>query len=157
MDRGTGALSNAVYTSNKKNSEDNKKGKSKEWKKVIDGNKNEGEFTKGNDQNHSKMSISDGLGLSMLSSTSQVKVVKFVAKPIRGVAEATLRIGSWQETCSMTVVPMDDFNLILGIEFFSKAKVILMPGLWGFVIEDRESLCYIQAEKEGIQTINKGK
>ncbi|KAI9178658.1 hypothetical protein LWI28_029278 [Acer negundo] len=69
----------------------------------------------------------DRLGLSVANSTSWVKAVNSTAKPIAEVAEATLKIGSWQETISMMVVPLDDFDLILGIEFFRKAKATPMP------------------------------
>ncbi|KAK0598331.1 hypothetical protein LWI29_033736 [Acer saccharum] len=238
--------SNTPSTSEKKKSRDNKKGKSKEWKKAGDGKKKEGESTKGKDQHQNKTSppgyficngphrasdcprkeklnafisqesgeadgatcsrvnplqmlntISvekqpnvvglmyvtvqingrkiramldvgatnnflsqrevDRLGLSMTNSTSRVKSVNSMAKPIAGVAEATLKIGSWQGTVNMMVVPLDDFDFILGIEFFRKAKATLMPSHWGIVIMDGDSPCYVQAEMEGIQTINKGK
>ncbi|KAI9178183.1 hypothetical protein LWI28_023646 [Acer negundo] len=99
----------------------------------------------------------DRLGLSVTNNISRVKAVNSTAKPITGVAEATLKISSWQGTISMMVVPLDDFDLILGIEFFRKAKAIPMPSPWGVMIMDGDSPCYVQAEMEGVQTINRGK
>lgn len=55
---------------------------------------------------------------------------------VHGVAEIILEVGSWKGTYSMMVIPLDDFDVILGIEFFVKDKVTLMPYLWGIMIGD---------------------
>ena len=47
----------------------------------------------------------------------------------------------------MQTTILDDFELILGIEFFVKAKVSLMPYLRGILIGDGENPCFIQADE----------
>ncbi|TXG51266.1 hypothetical protein EZV62_023790 [Acer yangbiense] len=44
------------------------------------------------------------------------------------------------------VVPLDDFDLILGVEFFVNAKAMLLPYLQGILIGDEESLCFIKPD-----------
>ncbi|KAL5775969.1 hypothetical protein ACOSP7_013526 [Xanthoceras sorbifolium] len=99
----------------------------------------------------------DRLGLNLLGSTSQIKAVNSGAMPVHGVAEVTLTLGSWQENCSMMVVTLDDFDLILGIEFFVKAKVTLMPYLRGIFIGDEKTPCFVQTERSGARDSKKGK
>ncbi|KAL5791426.1 hypothetical protein ACOSP7_000021 [Xanthoceras sorbifolium] len=99
----------------------------------------------------------DRLGLNLLGSTSQIKAVNSGAMRVHGVAEITLRLGSWQENCSMMVVTLDDFDLILGIKFFVKTKVTLMPYLRGIFIGDEQNPCFIQTEKSGTRDSKKGK
>ncbi|KAK0573094.1 hypothetical protein LWI29_002912 [Acer saccharum] len=97
----------------------------------------------------------DRLGLNLLESTSRIKTVNSRAMPVRGVAETTLKVGSWQDKCSLMVVPLDDFDLILGVEFFVEAKAMLMPYLRGILIGDKESPCFVQAYW-GTQDIKQG-
>ena len=60
----------------------------------------------------------DQLGLKVTKSTSQVKVVNLKAQGIQGTTIFTLRVGSWQEECHFMALSLDDFDMILGIEFF---------------------------------------
>ncbi|TXG51501.1 hypothetical protein EZV62_024025 [Acer yangbiense] len=84
------------------------------------------------------------LGLNPLESANRIKAVNSGAMPVHGTAETTLNVGSWQGKCSLMVVPLDDFDLILGVKFFIKAKAMLMPYLRGILIGDEESPCFIQ-------------
>ncbi|KAK0587323.1 hypothetical protein LWI29_021003 [Acer saccharum] len=65
----------------------------------------------------------DRLGLKLSGNNSQIKAMNSMAKPVHGVAEKTLRIASWQGSCSMMVVHLDNFDLIISIEFFVNAKL----------------------------------
>ena len=98
----------------------------------------------------------DRLGLNLLESTSKIKAVNSGAMPVRGVAETTLNVGSWQGKCSLMVVPLDDFDLILGVEFFVKAKAMVMPYLRGILIGDEEYPCFVQA-CGGTQDLKQGR
>lgn len=49
------------------------------------------------------------------------------AKPIQGTTMVNLKIGDWESECGLMVVPMDEFDMILGIDLFMKAKVGLVP------------------------------
>lgn len=70
------------------------------------------------------------LGLQLAKDTSKMKAVNSEARPIHGVAkDVELRIGGWKGTTFLSVVPLDDFQVILGMEFLSAAKAIPMPGV----------------------------
>ncbi|KAH7525547.1 hypothetical protein JRO89_XSUnG0073400 [Xanthoceras sorbifolium] len=99
----------------------------------------------------------DRLGLNLLGSTSQIQAMNSNAMPVHGVAETILRLGSWQENYNMMVVSLDDFDLILGIEFFVKGNVTLMPYLRVIFIGDEQNPCFIHTEKGGTQDSKKGK
>lgn len=45
-----------------------------------------------------------------------------------------LKVGGWENECSFMVVPLDDFDMIFGIDFFVNAQVTLMPYKSGIVI-----------------------
>ena len=49
----------------------------------------------------------------------------------------------------MLCVPFDDFDLILGIDFFLKAKVALLPHLGGLMFLEETMPCFVQAIQEG--------
>ncbi|XP_021773341.1 uncharacterized protein LOC110737294 [Chenopodium quinoa] len=77
------------------------------------------------------------LGLKLLPEGGSMKAVNSVAKPIHGVAKkVTMKLGDWSGHVDFTVAPMDDFSLVLGMDFlhFSKAvpmahlRSILVPG-----------------------------
>lgn len=59
------------------------------------------------------------------------------AKPAYGMAQGVkVQIGDWQGTLDFTVVPMDDFKVVLGLAFFYKAFAIPVPSLNSLVILD---------------------
>ncbi|KAK4258913.1 hypothetical protein QN277_005308 [Acacia crassicarpa] len=65
------------------------------------------------------------------------KSVNTPAKPLNGVARGVeLCMGTWKGTVDLSVTPMDDFNVVLGLDFLRKAKVVLMPG--------EDSLCFLE-------------
>ena len=50
-------------------------------------------------------------------------------------------MGNWEGNYKLLCVPLDDFDLILGIDFFLKAKVALLPYLGGLMIMDESQPC----------------
>ena len=44
---------------------------------------------------------------------------------------------------NLMVVPLDDFDVILGNDFFRTAKVALMPYLCGLLISDERAPCFV--------------
>ena len=49
---------------------------------------------------------------------SWLKAVNSAAKPSHGVARGvTLHIGSWEGKVNFTVAPMDDFKMVLGMDY----------------------------------------
>lgn len=55
---------------------------------------------------------------------------------VRGSAMVNLKMGAWGSQYKMTIIPLDDFDLILWIKFFMMANVALMPQLRGLIIMD---------------------
>ncbi|KAI9182156.1 hypothetical protein LWI28_022627 [Acer negundo] len=87
------------------------------------------------------------LELNLSNSRSLVKAVNSKVVEVLGVAETNLKVGTWHGTCMVNVVRLDDFELILGNEFFMKAKVSLMSYLRGILIRDCENPCFIQVDE----------
>ncbi|KAL9259365.1 RNA-directed DNA polymerase-like protein [Drosera capensis] len=68
------------------------------------------------------------LGLRINNEKGMLKTVNAEAKPIHSVAhDVRLRIGEWKGTVDLSVVSMDDFPLVLGIEFLDKMKAFPIP------------------------------
>ena len=42
-------------------------------------------------------------------------------------------------------MPLDDFNLILGVNFLLRAKVALIPHLGGLVVLEEKQPCFVKA------------
>ena len=47
--------------------------------------------------------------------------------------------------CSLLCVPLDDFDLILGVDFLLRAKVALIPHLGGLMVLEEKQPCFVQA------------
>ena len=50
-------------------------------------------------------------------------------------------MGNWEGNYNSLCVPLNDFDLILGINFFLKAKVTLLPYLGELKIMDESQTC----------------
>ncbi|KAI9193973.1 hypothetical protein LWI28_001930 [Acer negundo] len=117
----------------------------------------------GADNNFLNQNMVDRLELNLSSSRSLVKAANTKAVEVLGVAKTNLKVEPWHGTCMVNVVRLDDFELILGNEFFMKANVSLMPYLRGILIGDCENPCFIQVdgslnkqEKEAYSAKGKG-
>ncbi|ERM94691.1 hypothetical protein AMTR_s00011p00232490 [Amborella trichopoda] len=77
-----------------------------------------------------------------------MKAVNSEAKPVLGVAKAVeLKLGGWSGTVNLSAVPMDDFRVILGMDFLRAAKVVPMPYLGVVSIMDTKTPSLATAEK----------
>ncbi|GFS44346.1 hypothetical protein Acr_00g0089760 [Actinidia rufa] len=64
----------------------------------------------------------------------EAKAVNTEARPIYGVArDVRLHIGDWCGQVDFTVVPMDDYPIVLGMEF--------LDGVWAFPIPFAKTMC----------------
>ena len=52
-------------------------------------------------------------------------------------------MGDWKGTLDFLSVPLDDFDFILGNDFFQRAKVALLPDLNGLLIMDKKQPCFV--------------
>lgn len=57
--------------------------------------------------------------------TRKIKAVNLVALPIMGVAKGvSIKLGTWSGQVDFVIVQMDDFDMVLGMEFLLKHKDI---------------------------------
>ena len=75
------------------------------------------------------------LDLKLVDDDSRIKAVNSKAQKIQGIAkDVLLQVGEWKGQINLLCVPLDDFNLILGIYFFLKSKAALIPHMRGLMI-----------------------
>ncbi|GFS46629.1 hypothetical protein Acr_00g0103410 [Actinidia rufa] len=79
------------------------------------------------------------LGLQLKEEQGWIKAVNTEARPIYGVARnVRLHIGDWCGQVDFTVVPMDDYPIVLGMEF--------LDGMHAFPIPLAETICLMAKE-----------
>ncbi|KAK3016453.1 hypothetical protein RJ639_007808 [Escallonia herrerae] len=68
------------------------------------------------------------LGLTLEKGCGRVKAINSAAQPVAGIARSVLiKIGPYEGRTNFSVVIMDDFKLILGLEFLHDTKTTVMP------------------------------
>lgn len=68
------------------------------------------------------------LGLKLEKDSSRMKAVNSEAQPIHGIAKAVpVKLGQWEGHMNLTAVPLDDFQVSLGMEFLREIKAVPMP------------------------------
>ncbi|RVW59633.1 Transposon Ty3-G Gag-Pol polyprotein [Vitis vinifera] len=79
-----------------------------------------------------------------------LKAVNSTAKPSHGVARGvTMHIGSWEGRVDFTVAPMDDFKMVLGMDFLQKVKAVPLPFLRSMAFLEEEKSCMVPTVTEG--------
>ncbi|CAL2233760.1 unnamed protein product [Prunus armeniaca] len=72
---------------------------------------------------HNFMSVQEAkrLGCQVSKEAGSMKTVNSTAKPINGVARGVkLHIATWKEVIDFSVISIDDYNVMLGMEFMDK-------------------------------------
>ncbi|KAL4388985.1 hypothetical protein GQ457_09G028100 [Hibiscus cannabinus] len=95
---------------------------------------------------HNFVSIdeADRLGLKATGAKGAVKAINSVARPIHGVAqEVKTIVGTWSGRMNYTIVPMDDFKVVIGLEFFNQAKATPMPFANAMSITEGNQACVV--------------
>ncbi|KAK2988026.1 hypothetical protein RJ640_011289 [Escallonia rubra] len=68
------------------------------------------------------------LGLLLEKGCGRVKAINSAAQPVAGIARSVLiKVGPYEGRTNFSVVTMDDFKLILGLEFLRDTKTTVMP------------------------------
>ncbi|KAJ4957081.1 hypothetical protein NE237_013864 [Protea cynaroides] len=84
------------------------------------------------------------LGLKVAKETGWLKAVNSQARPIHGVTRGVeMHIGTWKGTVDLSVVPMDDFQVVLGMDFLRKVNAIAMPSISTVCIMEKGASCMI--------------
>ena len=94
------------------------------------------------------------LGLNPGKISSKIKAVNFEAQSMASVAKnMAISLGNWRGHMDLMVVPLDDFDIILDIDFMCNAKVAVLPHLGGMLIMDEDNPSLVTVGK----AIQKGK
>ena len=73
-----------------------------------------------------------------------LKAVNSAAKPSQGVARGvTMNIGSWEGKIDLTVAPMDDFKIVIGMDFLRQVRAVPIPFLRSMAILEEETPCMV--------------
>ena len=99
------------------------------------------------------------LGLKVSKCPSKIKVVNSKAKPILRIAFGVkFKVGKWTGKVNFLIMKLDDFDVILGDEFFVAAKATLLPFIGVILIFDEKQPCYVLARHvAGNSKTSKGK
>lgn len=88
------------------------------------------------------------LNLKVAKGGGFLKVSNSVAQPIKGVAHGVkVSLGAWTGQVNLTVALMDDYFLVLGLEFFDQVRDFIIPFLNSMYIMDGEKTCVVSTEK----------
>ena len=60
-----------------------------------------------------------------------------------------MKIGSWEGKVDFTVAPMDDFKIVIGMDFLRQVKDVFVPFLRSMAILEEESPCMVPTITEG--------
>lgn len=75
------------------------------------------------------------LQLKIEKDVGQMKAVNSKALPILGLSRRVpIKLGHWEGKTDLVVVPMDDFDVILGMEFLLEKKAIPIPNAHNLLI-----------------------
>ncbi|KAI4334652.1 hypothetical protein L6164_013370 [Bauhinia variegata] len=81
------------------------------------------------------------LGIKYKQRSGTIKAVNSEVKPIMGIAEAVkVKIGDWQGELDFTIIPMENFKVVLGLEFFCKSYTFLILAVNSLVILDAKTI-----------------
>ncbi|XP_042951365.1 uncharacterized protein LOC122286598 [Carya illinoinensis] len=94
----------------------------------INGKKTHAMVDSGASHNFIKKEEAARLGISLEKGQGWLKAVNSDAKPLDGVARGVeLQLGTWRGKLDFSVAPMDDFNIVLGMEFLRQFNVVSLP------------------------------
>ena len=99
---------------------------------------------------HNFVSIQEAkkLGLKATNGGGTIKAVNSPAKPIAGIAKAVpVCLGTWNGKLDFSIVPMDDFQVVLGMEFFDQVHAFPFPAGNSLSILDGSKTCMVPAER----------
>ncbi|KAG6627028.1 hypothetical protein CIPAW_15G094100 [Carya illinoinensis] len=85
---------------------------------LVNGKKSHAMVDSGASHNFIKKEEATRLGIPLKKGQGWLKTVNSEAKPLDGVAHGVeLQLGTWRGMVDFSVAPMDDFNIVLGMEF----------------------------------------
>ncbi|WZZ33691.1 hypothetical protein YC2023_017092 [Brassica napus] len=89
------------------------------------------------------------LGIKWSKKDGWMKTVNARAQPVNGIARGVgMKLGSWSGPVNFSVIPMDDFKVVLGMDFMRQVSAIPMPALSSVCILEKGSPCMIPTLEE---------
>ncbi|GFY94232.1 hypothetical protein Acr_09g0006780 [Actinidia rufa] len=91
------------------------------------------------------------LGLQLKEEQGWIKAVNTEARPIYGIArDVRLHIGDWCGQADFTVLPMDDYPIVLGMEFLDGVRAFPIPFAETMCIMGEGSTCLVPLAREAL-------
>lgn len=84
------------------------------------------------------------LGLIVTKSDSDHKTVNAEARVTEGASTTRLEFHSWTNQCKFSVIPLDDFEVVLGLESLVKEKISLILHLNGVMVNNKTTPCFVR-------------
>nr|TKS05961.1 hypothetical protein D5086_0000127890 [Populus alba] len=98
------------------------------------------------------------LGLRLSDSQTSMKAVNSKAQKIAGMSyDVPIVLDQWRGKHDLLVITLDDYDLILGLDFLRKAKIALMPYLNGIMIASEGCPCFVPCCNVAVANVAKGK
>ena len=86
------------------------------------------------------------LGVKWSKKDGWMKTVNTKAQPVHGISQGVgIKLVSWSGLVTFSVIPMDDFKVVLGMEFMRQVSAVPMPALSLVCIPEKGSPCMIPA------------
>ncbi|GFY85964.1 carbohydrate-binding protein [Actinidia rufa] len=105
------------------------------------------------DSSHNFIEVKEAkrLGLQLKEEQGWIKAVNTEARPIYGVArDVRLYIGDWCGQVDFTVVPMNDYPIVLGMEFLDRVRAFPIPFAETMCIMGEGSACTVPLAREAL-------
>lgn len=84
------------------------------------------------------------LGLKVVQGGGVMKAVNSPTTPLAGIVQgANIQLGTWSGKVNFSVARMDDFKLVLGLDFMRKVNAIPMPSFDTMCILERGASCMV--------------
>lgn len=114
---------------------------------MIDGQTIKALVDSGATHNFLRIQASKRLKLNYQRTTGTIKTVNAEVRPILGVTKARLKIGEWQGEVPFTVIPMDDYDMVLGLEWLDKVRACILPYSNSVLILEEDRPCTISTRR----------
>src|SRR5262249_26033921 len=96
--------------------------------------------------NFMAMRMAKTLGLRVNKSPALVKIVNTTAKGVLGVVTSVqLQVGPWEGRVDFTIIELDNYELIFGLDFLWVAKVAVIPQLGKVLVMDEKQPCFVKS------------
>ncbi|XP_040930143.1 uncharacterized protein [Gossypium hirsutum] len=89
------------------------------------------------------------LGLKIDNEGGRIKTVNSKSIPIKGVAKGVdLQLGNWSGKVSIKVIPLDDYDFVVGLSFLDQVKALIAPSSNYMVISDAKHQCMVKVTRK---------